>query len=275
MDDPAVFEFGQPVRGTYPPWDDPSYWNEGVRPSFRLRSQFRVLVESAFVYEKMFLGESGLIAGALIFVLLGGKPTRQAIASNWPLLAAAMLSIGAYSLVFVLSRYVGASMVLLWVAVFAGIRLPDGPQIRIKMESVSKYVCAAVAFTILLSVAGHMADVAYAKFTVGAEPSSKDQIKVAAELQSLGLRQGDEVAVIGYGLTNHWARLGRFRIVAEAASGGGDFWASSPERRNAAYECMKGAGARAVIAWSPPSSAIDARWKQISDSQYYAYFLPK
>jgi hypothetical protein len=274
MDNPAVFEFGEPVRGTYPPWDDPSYWNEGVRPSFRLRSQLRVLVESVFVYEKMFLGESGLIAGALIFLLLGGKATRRAIASNWPLLAAALLSLGAYSLVFVLSRYVGASMVLLWVAVFAGVRLPDGP--RIEMESVSKYVCAAVAFTILLSVAAHLADVAYANSTVGAEPSSKDQIKVAAELQSLGLRPGDKVAVVGYGLTNHWARLGRLRIVAEAASPASrDFWASSLERRNAAYECMKGAGARAVVAWGLPSTAIDARWKQISDSQYYAYFFPK
>jgi hypothetical protein len=245
-----------------------------VRPSFRLRSQLRVLVESAFAYGKMFLGESGLIAGALIFFLLGGKPTRRAMASNWPLLAAAMLSIGAYSLVFVLSRYVGASMVLLWIAIFAGVRLPDG----LRMESVSKYVCAAVAFTILLSVAAHLADVAYANFTVGAEPSSKDQIKVAAELQSLGLRPGDKVAVVGYGLTNHWARLARLRIIAEAASGGPasrDFWASSPERRNAAYECLQGAGARVVIAWGPPSSALDARWKQISDSQYYAYFFTK
>lgn len=42
---------------------------------------------------------------------------------------------------------------------------------------------------------------------------------MAAELQSLGLRPGDKVAVVGYGLTNHWARLARLRTIAEAASG--------------------------------------------------------
>lgn len=32
--DPAIFEFAEPVAGTYPPWYDPSYWYEGVHPSF-------------------------------------------------------------------------------------------------------------------------------------------------------------------------------------------------------------------------------------------------
>ncbi|MGB7603709.1 MAG: hypothetical protein WBM24_25650, partial [Candidatus Sulfotelmatobacter sp.] len=39
LEDPPVYEFAEPVAGTYPPWYDPSYWNEGVRPSFRLRAQ--------------------------------------------------------------------------------------------------------------------------------------------------------------------------------------------------------------------------------------------
>ncbi len=38
----------------------------------------------------------------------------------------------------------------------------------------------------------------------------------------MGLPAGGKVAVIGYGLVNHWARLGRFRIVAEAPAAGPD-----------------------------------------------------
>ena len=34
MTHPPVFEFDGPVPGTYPPWTDPSYWNEGVHPRF-------------------------------------------------------------------------------------------------------------------------------------------------------------------------------------------------------------------------------------------------
>jgi len=28
---PPIFEFATPIPGTYPPWYDPAYWNEGVR----------------------------------------------------------------------------------------------------------------------------------------------------------------------------------------------------------------------------------------------------
>jgi hypothetical protein len=274
MDDPPVFEFGEPVRGSYPPWDDPSYWNEGVQPRFHLRAQLRVLVLSALAYERFLLAESGLLAGVLIFLFIGGKSTRSAIAFNWPLLAAACLSLGAYSLVLVVNRYIGASMVLLFVAIFAGIRLPKGA----KFESESKYVAAAIAIAVLLTVAGHIVDNAYTTLTVGAEPPGKDQIKAAVGLENMGLRAGDKVAVVGYGIFNHWARLGRFKIVAEAAALGlpsRDFWAESPERRNSAYECLSRAGARAVIAWDPPASALDPRWQRISDTGYYAYFFHK
>ena len=272
LDDPPVFEFGEPVGGTYPPWGDPSYWNEGVKPSFNLRAQLRVLLQSAFVYEKLLLGQLGLLAGVLIFVFIGARPTRRAIMSNWPLLAAACLSLAAYSLVLVITRYVGASLVLLWVAIFAGIRLPKDE----KLERVAKYVAAAVAVSIVLSVGAHLVDQGYTNLTVGAEPSPKDQVIAALGLERMGLRAGDKVAVVGYGNLNHWARLGRFRIVAEAAASGlpaREFWASSPEHQALAYERLSSTGARAVIAWNPPASAKEPRWKKISDTNYYAYFF--
>ncbi len=272
LDDPPVFEFGEPVGGTYAPWGDPSYWNEGVKPSFHLKAQLRVLLQSAFVYEKLLLGQLGLLAGVLIFAFIGGKPTRKAIVSNWPLLAAAVLSLAAYSLVLVITRYVGASLVLLWVAIFAGLRLPKDD----KLERIAKYVAAAVAISIALSVAAHLVDQGYTNMTVGAEPSPKDQLIAALGLERMGLRAGDKVAVVGYGNLNHWARLGRFRIVAEAAASGlpaREFWASSPERRALAYERLSSTGARAVIAWNPPASAKEPRWKKISDTNYYAYFF--
>jgi hypothetical protein len=275
LDNPPVFEFGEPIRGTYPLWDDSSYWNEGVRPRFVLSSQLRVLMDSGFAYGKLLLGESGLLAGILIFLFLGGKPTRRAIASNWPLLAAAGLSIAAYSLVLVQTRYLGASLALLWVTLFAGVRLPKEQG----SETVAKGVAAAVAITILLSVAAYIANTAHATLSPGANPSPIEQVRAAVGLENMGLRMGDNVAVIGSGLTDHWARLARLRIVAEVSYGdwtnAGPFWASSPERRNAAYECLSHTGAKGVVAWDPPSSSLDSRWKRISDTRYYVYFFPK
>jgi hypothetical protein len=274
LESPPVFEFGEPIQGTYPPWDDPSYWNEGVRPRFRLAPQLQVLTESGFAYGRLLIGESGLLAGLLIFVFLGGKPTRRTIAANWPLLAVAGLSLVAYSLVLVQTRYLGASFALLWIALFAGVRLPREQ----RFETVANCVAAAVAITIAFSVAGYLANTAQATLSTGADPSPTDQVRAAVGLENMGLRIGDKVAVIGSGLTNHWARLARLRIVAEVSYDGwtntGRFWASSPERRDKAYECLSHTGARGVVAWDPPSVSQDPRWHRISDTRYYIYFFP-
>ncbi len=274
LDDPPVFEFGEPISGTYPAWDDPSYWNEGLRWTFHLRSQLRVLVQSGLAYEKVFFGQLGLLAGIFIFLFLGGAPTRKAVASNWPLLAMALLGLAAYALVLVLTRYIGASVALLCVGIFAGIRLPKDE----RLELLSRYVAAAVAITILFSVVGHMGDAVYANMTVGSDPPARDEVKAAIALEGMGLRAGDKMAVIGRGISNQWARLARFKIVAEAAPGQmaiQEFWASDPERRDAAYECLRHTGARAVVATDPPASKLDARWKRISDTRYYIYFFPR
>lgn len=274
LENPPVFEFGNPIRGTYPPWDDPSYFNEGVRSRFDLRSQLRVLIFTTKTYEIILIRQSGLLAGVLVFVCMGGTTTLRAIARNWPLLAAAGLTLVAYSLVLVIDRYVGASLVLLFLAIFAGIRLPNDA----KYEFMSKRLVAAVIVSVLLTVGLHIGENAYASVTVGADPPAKDQVKTAVGLQDMGLPAGSKVAVIGYGLVNHWARLGRFKIVAEAFATGPnarEFWASSPDARNRAYDSLKQAGAQAVIAWQPSKSALDPHWEEISSTEYYVYFFQK
>jgi hypothetical protein len=272
LEKPAVYEFAAPVAGTYPPWYDPSYWNEGVKWSFRLRAQIRVLVQSGLKYTKMLVDQLGLFAGMLIFILWGGAPTRRAIVSNWPLMAAAGLSIMAYSLVLVTSRYVGGSAVLLLVAILAGIRLPRNEH----TARFSKYVAIAVMATVLFSVTAYLAQTAYLNMTVYSDPTQKDQMRAAEGLRSMGLRTGDPVAIIGDGTTDYWAHLGRFKIVAEAFSpeaGSRKFWSEPLQRRNLAYECLRRAGAKVVVAWNPPESGIDPTWKRVASTNYYVQFL--
>jgi hypothetical protein len=270
LSDPPVFEFAGPISGTYPPWDDPSYWNEGAQVRFNLRSQVRVLIKSYFVYQKIFLTQGGLLAGVLIFLFLGGEPARKAIASQWPLLAVACVVLATYALVLVLPRYVGAFIVLLWLSIFAGVRVPRYQRVL----AVARYVTLAVAATLLVSVAGHIVDTAYTNMTVGPAPSGIEQINSAEGLLRLGLRAGDQVAVIGPGETNHWARLGRFRIVAESVPAT-EFWMSSSQQRSSAYERLAAVGARAVVAWDPAARSLDSRWQRIGETRYYAYFFPE
>jgi hypothetical protein len=272
LEHPPVYEFAEPIGGTYPPWYDPSYWNEGAHGTFRVRSQIRVLVQSARNYAKMLAGQLGLLTGMLVFIFWGGAPARRGILSNWPLIAAAGLGMGAYSLVLVRSRYVGGFIVLLAIAILAGIRLPRNAQ----TASLAKYVAAAVMATILVSVAIDLSETAYVTNTVYDYPTHKDEIRAAVGLQNMGLRAGDPVAFIGDGTIAYWARLGRFKIVAEAFSpeaGRLRFWSESAEHRQQAYECMRRAGAKLVVVWSPPESGIDAGWKQVAETNYYARFL--
>jgi hypothetical protein len=273
LDHPAVFEFAEPVGGTYPPWYDPSYWNEGAHGTFRLRAQIRVLVQSARNYAKMFIDELGLFAGIGIFVLWGGVPTRRAIVSNWPLIAAAGLNMGLYSLVLVRPRYVGGFVAVLFVALLAGIRLPRNAETAAPI----KYVAIGVMGSILFSVVANLAETTYVTNTVYGYPTQKDQMRAAVGLQSMGLRAGDSVAVVGDGTTDYWARLDRFKIVAEIFSpepGQVQFWSQPWERRKLAYDCLSRAGARVVVVWSPPSG-MDPGWQKIANTNYYVYFLAK
>ena len=272
LEHPPVFEFAVPIGGTYPPWYDPSYWNEGAHGTFRLRAQTRAFVESLRKYTNMLLRQLGLLAGILIFTLWGGLPTRRGIRSNWPLILAAALIIGAYSLVLVTPRYVGGALVLLFVAILAGIRLPKNAQ----TGPLTRYVAIAMISTILFSVVAYLADTAYVTMTVYGFPTQRDQIKPAEGLQQMGLHDGDPVAVIGDGTVDYWARLARFKTVAEVFApepGRLQFWSESWERRKLVYECLRRSGAKIVVVWSPPPSGLDPGWSRIAKTNYYAHVL--
>jgi hypothetical protein len=273
LDRPPVFEFAQPTGGTYPPWFDPSYWDDGAHGTWRLRSQIRVLVQSGRNYTQMLLPQLGLLAGIGIFLLWGGEPTRKAITSNWPMIVAGGLSVGLYSLVLVRERYVAGSFVLIFVAILAGVRLPKSPAV----PAFTRHITLAVMATILLSVLTVVPEWFYLSHTSYGYAWPIDDIRAAEGLQSMGLRPGDPVASVGDGVVQYWARFGKFRIVAEVFSPQAErinFWSESWERRKMAYECLRRAGAKVAVVWAPPSG-VDPGWTQIANTNYYAYFLTK
>lgn len=274
LDHPPVFEFAQPIIGTYPPWFDPSYWDEGQHGSFRLRSQIRVLVQSARNYSKMLVEQLGLLAGLLIFIFWGGAASRRGILSQWPLILAAAFGLGIYSLVLVRSRYIGPWLALLAIAILAGIRLPR----QARTGPLARYIGIGVMATILFSVFAFLAESAFVNMTVYGFPTNKEQIRTTEGLMRIGLHTGDPVAIIGDGTIQYWARLGRFKIVAEVFSpdaGKVRFWGESWERRKLAYDCMALAGAKMVVVWDPPEHGMEPGWKQIADSRFFALSLTK
>lgn len=269
LDDPAVFEYAEPIGGTYPPWYDPSYWNEGVRPGFRLRSQVRVLVQSFLTYGTIFQGYAPLIAALIFFLLLGKQPAVNEIARDWPLLVIPLVVAGVYALVLVKPRYVAAFAAVYFVAIITRIRLPkDVP------EEVSVRIGAAVVVTMLVSLTFHLATSTYQALTVGHDPLMSEQAEVVEALRAMGLQANDDVAVLGPGETAYWARLGKFKIVAEISDPSGRaFWATSPEMKMRTYESVRRSNAKAIVVWDPPEIVSRESWRKIGATHYYAYVL--
>ena len=70
---PRLFAFDGPIIGTYPPWLDPSYWNEGLQWHFSPRAQLEVLTANLLVEASLLLRtQPGLTTGVIILGLLSG-----------------------------------------------------------------------------------------------------------------------------------------------------------------------------------------------------------
>ena len=272
LEHPTIYEFAQPTGGTFPPWFDPSYWNDGLRPRFSFRSQMRALVESLITYSELLVTQSGLAAGTIILILVGGSASIRGIRRKWPLLLVSLASLGLYALVLAKPRYIAAFLVLLCLSVLAGVRLPK----QEKVGEFTKHVIIAIVATILFSIGQSLLEKAYHRGPA-ATGTRDEPVRAAVGLKQIGLEQGDRVAIIGPGLTDFWARLGGFKIVAQIMpqEGGDEFWSFSPERKNLVYRTLAHTGARALVAWVPSGTALEAGWQQVPDTNYQVYFLGK
>jgi hypothetical protein len=267
FENPPVYEFASPIGGTYPPSDDPSYWNEGRKWKFDARAQATVILAGLFTYANlMFRDQSGLAAGTLALILAGGVATRNAILKYWPLLAMCFVAMGLYLLVLVESRYVAAYMGVLWLIIVFGVRLST-EQLRI-----AQYLVLSVVFTMLISIAystGH----ALRSGDPGIPAySTANQISVADALEKMGVKAGDRIAVVGDGNWAYWARSGKLKIVSTIMSPDlPAFWSAGPDQREHIYHLFNSTGAKAVISATPPVAG--EHWQKIGDSDFYVRML--
>jgi hypothetical protein len=224
--------------------------------------------EHLLIYAALLLrGQAGLLAGVLTLVLVGGIETRAAIMKMWPLFAICLAAMGLYSLVHTEPRFVGAYLVVFWMAILAGVRLPSRD-----MRKMAVYMAWAIVITVLLSVADGTARAVIA----GGPYSARDQIVVADNLQRMGLRHGDQVAVLGDGNWSYWARLGKFKIVSTIMSPDiPTFWDEDAQHREDIYRLFATTGARAIVTNKPPNTSSGEGWQQIGTSAYYVRWLSR
>lgn len=285
-DAPAAYEFRTPIRATYPPWYDPSYWYEGAGARFDPAGQFRVLrANLAVLYDLLFTGAQAVwMAGFLILfgVSCKGRSCIGNVARQWNLLLPSLSVIGMYALVHVEARYLGVSVVLLALGLFSGVLLPVGRASR-RLAACIVIVVASVIIISLIPSSVKAARALSYDLTYGEEKSAAPHRRVAESLKAAGVRPGDEVASVGYAFNALWARLARVQIVAEVTSGSLEapapdarmFWTSDPSAQTRIIDLFAHAGAKAVVADKVPPGAATDGWHRVGDTDYYIYIIDK
>jgi hypothetical protein len=277
---PMVYEFGEPVGGTYPITFDPSYWYEGIEPSFDFGDLLARLLSSAIVYAELFFQKQGILLACVIAMYLRGQWQEYSfwgILQRWALVVPAVIAFGLYGTILVEGRYVGAFVMLFWTDILANIRMPTATNNRSWLNLLS----SIAALGLLANIAIFNLD-GFKRLTPTMGAATIEQtapparpLEVAQALHELGIDQGDKVGVIGYAYDSFWARLARVKIVAEMFESQAidDFWRGDASLRDSVLLAFVDAGTSAVIAEYVPEDAGPADWHRVGNSSYYIYVI--
>ena len=287
FDSPAVYEYKEPIRVTYAPWYDASYWNEGLVARFNARGHLKVLGRAALRYYAVFInspiGMATLISFLVLLIYADGSIWASIAGIRaWSVLLPALAAFGLYALVHVETRYLGAFVVISWLVLFSGIRLRREDVSRRLMSSV---VLAMVAGCMVVILAKSI-EAAYSVGRVivrGEDVSDAPYWRVADGLARMGVLPGEQVGFIGYGFAagSFWARLAKVQIIADIGTGPlflpkpdvDLFWHASPDVKRKVIEAFANTGAKAIVANRIPFGHSDPEWQRIGDTDHFIYVL--
>lgn len=271
LEDPPLFEFDGPVVGTYPPWTDPSYWNDGLQWHFKLKPQLQVLASTLPSEGRLLLRERPeIVVGVVILALLSGRRWLVGLGELWPLIAIQLVGLGLYLPLVVNDRYLGGFVLVIFLCFFAAVQLGGHDQ------KSAEYVVTTVLLMMALSTADYTVRVTTNHLAVpGVGPTSTaDDLAAAKELWRMGLHPGDKVAFIGDGTGAFWARLAKLRIIAEIMDsnhGSQQFWKAPEEMKRTVYETFSRTQAKLIVSSCPSAPSIG--WKPIRGSSYCFFYL--
>ena len=278
FDTPPAFEFGDPVGGTYPVWYDPTYWYEGSVRHFDFRQQLQVFQGGVKSYYELFLGwgvQYGLFVGLVSLYLVSrrGRLLLQDLTQQLSLIIPAFAGLGLYALVNVQGRYTAPFIVLLWMALFSGVRLLHTPESQRFIKSITLVLVISMIF-ITVASSSKEAVVTVRQLVAGEDPSVHEQWQVAEGLREKGVVSTDKVAFIGDSFRAFWAHLLGIRIVAEIQRDKVvSFWEADSTVRVEVINAFARSGAKAVVAERPPLGTDLSGWQKIGSTDYYIYSL--
>lgn len=273
--EPAVFEYATPIAGTWPPWYDASYWNEGVKPAVALAPQMWVVMQNVAKYAAALAA----IVVTLMFVgVMAGRPAVRGLKAAAFLLLPTLAGLALYTLVLVEWRYVASFIVVFALAALIAMlprAVDDGSVIAGRAVGDLQRLLPAIAVALTVALLAQTVDLTYDEIghglrsLVGTDDANEFAITAIA-FQKVGLRPGDEVGRIGSPFFDYWARLARVRIIAEVPdSQAAGFWAADSETKAEVLQAFSKAGAKAVVTQNVPEWADTSGWLTVDGEAGY------
>ena len=266
--DPAIYEFASPVSGTYPPWYDPSYWYEGIHPSFSLRNQLWAMFRAANAYLRFFSKSGALwLAIATLWFFWKKKFIGVSLApGTWLAFLPSAAALAMYELVHVEYRLVAPFALLLLLGALAkvGPKEADDPW---HVRRLAVIIALAPMLAILWSAARDVA------LLVRNAPD--EQWEVAQQLYDFGVLPGSQIATLGTGSAAAWAHLAGVRIIAEAPDKElPRFIVANAERKLQILGLLSSLGAAAIVTSNLPVANSSRGWRAIPRTHYFVWLPP-
>jgi hypothetical protein len=267
LSDPPMYEFAEPIPGSYPPWYDASYWYDGIEPHFAVRGQLWVLFRALNMYFKMFskTGVLYLAAVALFWSVRRAGRWRGASARTFFAMLPSVAALALYAFVLVEFRYVSpfALMLLIWlISEIQFTRSADAVLLRRINLVVILALLTAIAWPLFRDARAVIHNAPY------------EEWGVATGLRDLSVLPGTELGSIGSGLDAYWAHLAGVRIIAEIpGKDQSEFIAADDERKRFILQKFADAGAQAVVTKNASVAKSMPGWQRIGQTQYYIWNL--
>jgi len=267
LSSPRVYEFAEPIGGSYPMWYDPSYWKDGIEIHFHPANELKILRQSTGTFFLIFFIQLEYVVGlaVLVFCNLRAREWFAVTFRQWFLWFPAAAACLGFAGVLVEGRYVASFLVILWLAAFAS---------SLGSASVASGR-VAVAVVLAVTLVTGVKTLKYAATDVLAiHKQVNENWEAAQKLKELGVRPGDRVALIGVLAEQHWLRLANVKGVAELRYRDEQkFWTGDANLQERVFTAFAGTGSKIVVATHAPVTVVKEGWIRLGNTDFYARSL--
>jgi hypothetical protein len=279
---PPVYEFAEPVGGTFPPWYDPTYWHDGIKSHANVRAEIRPIKAAADVYAWIFFGFFlNATLGVCLLYFVSGSPgaTARRSAQEWAIAIPALATLVLYSLVHSEGRFIAACVTVLFLVAYAGVQY-SSTRTRARLVQLVVAAVAAISMLVIVVAPRRHWPVSVNVYAYPRPLPGPDLAEAATALGRGGIDPNDKIGLVwnekwGSGAA-HGAivpHLLRAKVISEATDANA-FWKLDSRTRDQAIETLRSTGIEAILARDVPTSD-QAGWARLGNTQYFAYFFSK